>query len=83
MKYFFPSWHLLAQSNNENTRAMLEICSKLTIKTPERRHRHCSGVFLVTFEQISHIALLFPLLALNKRMLTELIFNNERATKAC
>ena len=30
---------------------MFEICSKLTLKTPERR---ISGVFNVNFEQISH-----------------------------
>ena len=32
-----PSEHLLAQVNNKNTRKMCEICSTLTIKTPERR----------------------------------------------
>ena len=47
--------------------AMCEICWKLTIKTLERRHWHRSGVFIVNFEQISHIAaLLFPLLTLSK-----------------
>ena len=33
----------------------LKICSKLTIKTPERRGR--SGVFIVSFEHISHLVL--------------------------
>ena len=28
----------LLKVNNENTRTMCEICSKLTIKAPERRH---------------------------------------------
>ena len=28
----------LFKDNNGNTRTMCEICSKLTIKTPERRH---------------------------------------------
>ena len=28
----------LFKFNNENTRTMCEVCSKLTIKTPERRH---------------------------------------------
>ena len=50
--------------NNRNTRAMCEICSKLTIKTPEPRHKRRSGVFIVNFEQISHIVLLFLLLTL-------------------
>ena len=30
-----------------------EICSKLTIKIPERCHWHHSGIFLVNFEHIS------------------------------
>ena len=47
---------------------MFEICSKLTIKTPERRQERRSGVFIVNFKQISHIAVVFPLLILNKQM---------------
>ena len=43
-----------------------EICSKLTIKTPERRHSHRYGVFIVNFEQILHDFLVFPLLTLIK-----------------
>ena len=38
----------------------------LTIKTPERRQWRRSGFFTVNFEQIAHIALVFPLLRLNK-----------------
>ena len=48
--------------NYRNTRAMCEICSKLTIKPPERRH----GVSIVNFEHISHLFLVFLLFALNK-----------------
>ena len=33
---------------------MCKICSNLTIKTPERRYRRRSGVFIVNFEQIYH-----------------------------
>ena len=33
-----------------NNRPRCEICSKLTIKTPERRYWHRSGVFIVNFE---------------------------------
>ena len=46
---------------------MSKICSKLTIKTPERRRRH-SNVFIVNFEQMSQIVLVFLLLTLNKYM---------------
>ena len=51
--------------NNRNTRTRCAICLKLTIKTPEQCHWRCSGVFNVTFEYISHVALVFPLLTLN------------------
>ena len=47
---------------------MSKICSKLTIKTPEGRHRHRSGVFIVNFEHVSHIFLEFPLSILNKQI---------------
>ena len=43
---------------------MSEICSKLTIKTPERRQWRRSDVFFVNFEHIPHIALVFLLLTL-------------------
>ena len=42
-----------------------EICSKLTIKTPQRRQLHRFGVFIVNFEHISHLVLVFLLLTLN------------------
>ena len=38
---------------------------KLTIKTPERHHRRFSGFFIVNFERISHLALVFLMLTLN------------------
>ena len=37
--------------NNSNTRKRCEICSKLTIKSPQRR----STVFIVNFEHILYI----------------------------
>ena len=40
---------------------MCKICSKLTIQTPERRHWHRSGLFIVNFEHNSHLALVFIL----------------------
>ena len=51
--------------NNRNTGLRCEICLKLTIKTPER-HQWCrSGVFIVDFEHISYLVLVFLLLTLN------------------
>ena len=43
--------------NNRNTRTRYEICSKLTIKT-----------FIVNFEYISHLALVFLFLTLNMQL---------------
>ena len=51
--------------NNRNIRARCEICSKLTIKIPERRHWRPSGIFIVNFEHISHLIIVFLLLTLN------------------
>ena len=51
--------------NNRNTKTRYEICSKLSIKTPERRQWHCSGDFLVNFEHIPHLVLVLLLLTLN------------------
>ena len=56
---------------NRNTRKRCKICSKLTVKPPERRHCHRSGVFIVNFEHISHLSFV-KLLTLNKKMLAEL-----------
>ena len=50
---------------NRNTGTKCEICSKLTIKIPERRYWRRSGIFIVNFEHISHLALVFLLLTLN------------------
>ena len=55
----------LLKVNNKNTRTRCEICSKLKIKTPERRQKRRSGVFIVDFEDISHVVLEFLLLTLN------------------
>ena len=62
----FPAGIYLLKVNNRNTRTRCEICSKLTINTPERRHWRRSGVFIVNFEHISHLVLVFLLLTLNK-----------------
>ena len=44
---------------------MCEICSNLTIMTPERRVRTGVVVFFANFEHISHVVLMFLLLTLN------------------
>ena len=51
--------------NNRNTRKGCEICSKFTIKTLERRQLRHSSVFMVNFEYISHLFLVFLFLILN------------------
>ena len=43
---------------------MCETCSKLTIKTPERRYWRRSRIFIVNFEHIPHLVPVF-LLTLN------------------
>ena len=58
---FNPASNYMFKVNNRNTRTRCEICSKLTIKTPERRHWGRSGVFIVNFEHILHLALEFLL----------------------
>ena len=60
-----PAGIYLLKINNRNTRIRGEICSKLTIKTPEWRQWRYYGVFIVNFEHISHFALFFMLLTLN------------------
>ena len=47
----------LFKFNIKNIRKRCEICSRLTIKTPKRRHWPRSGVFIVNFEHMSN---LFP-----------------------
>ena len=56
----------LFKVNSGKTGTMREICSKLTMKTPERRQYRRFGVLIVNLKQISHMVLMFPLLTLNK-----------------
>ena len=60
-----PACIYLLKVNNKNTKTRFRICSKLTIKTPERRQWHRSGVFIVELEEISHLFLVFLSLTLN------------------
>ena len=48
----------LFKVHNRNTRKRSEICSKLTIKTPDRRQWCRSGI-LTNFEHISHLPSVF------------------------
>ena len=45
---------------------MRETCSKLTLKTPERLEGRRSVDFIVYFEHISYLFLVFLLLTFNK-----------------
>ena len=59
----------LTKVSNRNTRGKrYEICSKLSIKTPERRHWHRSSVFIVIFEHMSYFVLVILLLSLNMQL---------------
>ena len=50
----------------ENTLTMYETYSQLTLETPEQLQLHCSSVFIATFQAISHIIMVSPLLTLGK-----------------
>ena len=55
----------LFRVNIRNTSRIKEICSKVAIKTTERRQKRPS-FFIVKCEQISNIVLMFPLKPLSK-----------------
>ena len=62
---YIPVGIYLLEVNTRNTRTRLEICSKLTIRIPERRHWRRSSVFIVNFEHILHLFLVFLWLTFN------------------
>ena len=66
------SFHYLLRINDRNTITRCQICSKLTIKTPKGRQWRRSSVFMVSFEHVSQLALVFLLLTLNKYLATEI-----------
>ena len=69
--------------NKRNIGTRCEICSKLIIKTPERRHR--SGVLIINFEHISRLVLVFLFLTLSRQMPTGSIFvvkTTERSSRS-
>ena len=53
----FPAGNYMFKVNNRNTRTSRELCSKLTIMTPERCHWRRSGVFIASFEDISSVSI--------------------------
>ena len=59
----YPAGICLLKVNNRNNRTRRETCSKLTIRTTERRQwrRRRFSVFIVNFEHISHLRLVFLL----------------------
>ena len=59
------SRQLYVQGNNRNTKTRCEICSKLTMMSPARRQWRCSDVFIVNFQHILHLPLVFLLLTLS------------------
>ena len=61
-----PANIYLFKVNDKTTRKACEICSKLIIKTPKRRYWRRSGVFIINFEHISHLFLVFLLLTFNR-----------------
>ena len=60
----YPISIYLLKVNNRNTKTRCEICSKLIRKTPERCQWRRSGVFIVNFEHILRLVLMFLLLIL-------------------
>ena len=57
-----PAGINLLKVNNRSTRTRHEICSKLTIKTPERHQLDHSGAFFVNCKHNSHLVVVFLLL---------------------
>ena len=66
MKIPDPAVNHMLKVNTRNTRTRSEICRKLTTKTPERSHCRRSNVFIINFEHISHLVLVFIWLTLSR-----------------
>ena len=73
--FFHPVNIYMFKVNNRNTRQSCKICSKLTIKTPDRRQCRRSVFFIVIYEHISHLFLLFLLLSLSRYLFTGHLFD--------
>ena len=61
---------------------MRKAYSKSTIKTAERRHRHCPNFFIVNFKYISHIVLVFALLAMESIFMESILFLLNTSTRS-
>ena len=61
-----PTDHQMFKVNNRNNRTRCKTCSKLTIKTPKRRHWRRCDLLIGKSEHISHLALVFLLLTLSR-----------------
>ena len=66
MKMLRPAGNYLLKVKNRKAKTRCEIYSKLTIKTREPRQWRCSGVFIVNFEHILLLVLVFLLLTLSR-----------------
>ena len=70
-----PAFTCLKLIEARSTRTRCEICSKLTMKIPERCQLRRSGIFIVNFEHISHLVLVFLLLILNMQLPAGMLIN--------
>ena len=61
-----PAGNYMFKVNNRNTSTRCEICSKLTITTPEQRQWRRSGVFIINFEHITYLDIQFLSLILSR-----------------
>ena len=60
LSFDFPSRQLHVQSNHGNTRRSCEIYSKLIIKALEQCQLRRYSVFIINFENSSHLVPVFP-----------------------
>ena len=63
-----PAGNYMFKVNSRNTRTWCEICSKLKIKIPEQRLSRRYVAFIVNFEHILHLVLVYLLLTLNMKL---------------
>ena len=67
-RFVFLLWTQQKFVHSKSTiRKKCEICSQLTIKTPERRYWRLSSVFICNLEQFSNLVLVLQWLTLNRK----------------